>query len=105
MRLALLCACVGLLAASASASPRGSAPVGPRSFGAGLTLTNVHAHGRTAVATGADGRLIVSRDDGRTWSRVASPVGSNLRGVAYGAGRSLAVGDLGAAATSTDGMH
>jgi hypothetical protein len=95
-----------LLPVSAAAgSTQAPARVGPRSIGAGLTLTNVRAHGRTLVATGSNGRIIVSRDDGRTWARVSSSVGSNLRGVAYGGGRWLAVGDLGAAATSTDGVH
>lgn len=94
------------LAGSAAGSMRAPASVGPRSPAAGLTLTNVRANGKTLVATGADGRLIVSENDGRTWNAVSSPVGANLRGVAYADGAWLAVGDLGAAAKSFDnGAH
>lgn len=94
-----------LLLGSAHAGGQAPTPVGPRSFGSELTLTNVRAHGKTLVATGSDGRIIVSRNDGRSWAAVSSPVGPNLRGVAYGGGRWVAVGDLGAAATSTDALH
>jgi hypothetical protein len=94
------------VAASARAQTPGvAARVSPGSSGSGLTLTNVQAKGRTVVATGSDGRLIVSYDDGRTWVAVRSPVEVNLRGVAYGGGRWVAVGDKGAAATSTDAVH
>jgi len=97
--------CALCLAGAAGGSGGPAARVGSKSIGASLTLTNVRANGTTVVATGSDGRIIVSQDDGRTWDAVVSGVGSNLRGVAYGDGRWLAVGDLGAASTSTDALH
>jgi hypothetical protein len=78
--------------------------VTPGSFGSDVQLTGVYADGHTVVAVGSDGRIITSTDDGLTWTAVSSPVGINLRGVAYGGGRWMAVGDAGVGATSTNGL-
>lgn len=78
--------------------------VTPGSVNSDVQLTNVYADGHTVVAVGSNGRIITSTDDGLTWTADASPVGINLRGVAYGGGEWVAVGDAGVGAISSNGL-
>lgn len=55
----------------------------------------------SAVAVGSDGVIVRSTDGGSTWSRVASPVGSELRDVSAGTGAIVGVGMARATMRST----
>lgn len=59
----------------------------------GATIAALHAEGATTHAVGARGTILASRDDGKTWSLVPSPVANNLHAVSGSPGLVVAVGD------------
>jgi hypothetical protein len=61
------------------------------------------AAGRVGVAVGLSGAILRSEDGGASWSRVDSPIASDLFGVGGTGERVVIVGDGGFAAFSTDG--
>lgn len=67
----------------------------------GASQDIVYANGGFIVLRGSS---CLTSSDGRTW--VSRPIGTNLnlRGLAFGGGRFVAVGALGGSATSTDGI-
>src|SRR5438045_3933661 len=65
----------------------------------GIAYSNVD----TIVAVGDGGAIVRSTNSGKTWANVNSPVGDQLRGVAFNGNIGLAVGISGRMLRTTNG--
>ena len=70
----------------------------------GSKLAAAVEHGGVVHAVGERGAIVRSRDDGRTWQVLASPVTADLFGVAAADKLIVAVGDKGTILRSRDGI-
>lgn len=57
------------------------------------------------AAAGANGTIMTSHDDGKTWCRRSTKISTELRGITFGNNRFVAVSYYGQMLSSTDGMR